>query len=311
MTLYQILNLYITNTVNTSLFFWSLNAENVKYRELIEFFQKEINIQELLRKAWESIFTITEGWIIIDEIVLEKSKVGKYKKVKKRYKSAGGYITPAISVVLIIWSNGVIRVPIGFRIRGEESHIDTALGLLSWLRNKMKFKPLYVSFDAGFASKKLLKRIDDYGWIFVCRIPKTRKFEGIQIWRYKKQGFWNNCGILWCGIKVRAVRRKDKFYVCNRLNWNAKIIENCYKQRAVIEEVFRLLKGVCHWKRCQFAKDERYECFLTFGIFTFMVWEFNRIHYPDPITIYKLRRNVILGNFNVSIPDLDWFVDYA
>ena len=229
MTLYQILNLYIINMVNTSLMAWSLNAEDVNYRELTEFFQKEINIQELIIKAWKSIFAITEGWVIIDEIVLEKSKVGKYKKVKKRYKSAGGYITPAISVVLIVWSNGIIRVPIGFRIRGEESHIDAALNLLSWLRNKMKYKPLYVSFDAGFASKRLLKRIDDYGWVFVCRIPKTRKFEGIQICRYKKQGFWNNCGILWCGVKVRAVRRKNKFYVCNRLNWNAKIIENCYK----------------------------------------------------------------------------------
>ena len=50
MTLYQILNLYIINMVNTSLMAWSLNAEDVNYRELTEFFQKEINIQELLKK---------------------------------------------------------------------------------------------------------------------------------------------------------------------------------------------------------------------------------------------------------------------
>ena len=252
MTLYQILNLYIINMVNTSLMAWILNAEDVNYRELTEFFQKEINIQELLKKTWKSIFSITEGWVII-----------------------------------------------------------AALKLLSWLRNKMKYKPLYVSFDAGFASKRFLKRIDDYGWVFVCRIPKTRKFEGIQIWRYKKQGFWNNCGILWCDVKVLAVRRKSKFYVCNRLNWNAKIIENCYKQRAVIEEVFRVLKGVCHWKRCQFSKDERYERFLAFGIIAFMVWEFNRIHYPEPITIYKLRRNVIFDNFDLCIPDLAGIINYV
>jgi len=205
-----------------------------------------------------------------------------------------------------MWSNGIIRVPIAFHMKDpvKETHIDAALFLLSWIRNKLKYKPMYVLFDAGFASKRLLKRIDDYGWIFICRIPKTRRFNGIQIRRYKKQGFWNDCGVLWCGVKVRAVRRADKFYICNRFNWSAKTIENCYKQRAVIEEVFRLLKGVCHWKRCQFHKQERYERFLAVGIVSFMCWEFNRINHPDPITIYELRRNVMFDDFEFCIPDL-------
>jgi len=82
MTLYQIVKQFMTNIINTSLKDWSRKSKDVNYRELTKFFHKEFNYQELLKQAWESIFTIMNGWIIIDEIVIEKSKVGKLRLVK-------------------------------------------------------------------------------------------------------------------------------------------------------------------------------------------------------------------------------------
>ena len=51
-----------------------------------------------------------------------------------------------------------------------------ALELLSYARNRLHCRPEYVLFDAWYPSKALLKRIRDYGWYFVCRLKKNRRF---------------------------------------------------------------------------------------------------------------------------------------
>ena len=200
MTLYSIIGLFMRCISNTSMSDWKRQFPDIDYQLLIDFFKQNFEPQEIIKNAWTFLFTIGHGWLTLDEIVLEKSKEGKLRIVKRRYKSAGGYVTPALSIVLLLWLNGSIRIPIRFRVSYPENgnHIDMALNLLSWARNTEKIKPLYVIFDAGFAYERMFKRINDYGWCFVCKISKTRVFNGKQLWRYKKQGFWNDAGLLNC-----------------------------------------------------------------------------------------------------------------
>ena len=116
-----------------------------------------------------------KGYLEFDEIILSKSKNGTVNFVKRRYKSTGGYIVPGVSIVLLVWTDVNLRVPIRFRIQtNKEKHTNSALTLLSWFRNKICRKIKYVTFDAGFACELILKRIDSYGWCFVTRVPKTR-----------------------------------------------------------------------------------------------------------------------------------------
>lgn len=311
MKLYQVIDAFIHSLSNSSLFSISKQVENVSYQQLTEFFKQEYLTQDLINKSKEMLFSDNKGKLMFDEIVLSKSKRGVTKFVKRRYKSAGGYIVPGVSIILLVWVQGDLRFPIRFKIRHNDEMItESTLNLLSWFRNKVKKRPESIVFDSGFPSYRILKRINDYGWCYVCRIPKTRKFNGKQIWRAQPRGYWNQVGNLEKGLRVKAVRRKNKFYITNRLSLEAKEIVEIYRQRAVIEEVFRVLKQECHWSKCHLTDDKAYERFYIIGILCFICLEYNRINHFQQ-TIYKIRRRSIFDHVDIPIPDFDSFLDYA
>jgi len=297
MTLYQVLTLFLNGASHSSLLMWTRQFPKVSYDSLTDFFHKDILPQILLALVWHRFHPLTPGWLLIDEIVLAKSKVGRCRGSKRRWKSAGGYVTPGFSVVVLVWTDGYWRIPLRFKLwqPGEGSQVDAALELLAWVRNKLNWKPQCVLFDCGFAAKPLLVRLQNYGWAFVCRVPKSRKFEGVQLKKYKRQGYWNAIGEAWCGIKVRVIRRKDKFYLTNRLSWEPETVVEWYSKRHEVEEVLKILCGVCHWKSCHASDDAAYELFLAVGAITFIVWEAERVKHPSPVTIYQLRRKAILS----------------
>ena len=51
---------------------------------------------------------------------------------------------------------------------GGPSKIELALELLSYARNHLHCRPEYVLFDAWYPSRRLLKRLRDYGWYFAA-----------------------------------------------------------------------------------------------------------------------------------------------
>lgn len=272
-------------------------GQKISYNSLTDFFQEPWQPEFELKSAAEGLFKLQNGWLMLDEIVLAKSKESLVMaSVKRRKKSAGGYITPSVSLVLLLWCDGKQRVPIGLAYRHNQSVQELALQLLSQARNRYRLKPMCVLFDAGFFSSKLLERIASYGWMFVCKAPKTILFESKRIWQFKRQGFWNDPGYLKCGLKVRAVRRADKFYLCNRVSKTAEEILKWYQKRAVIEEVFKILKQCCHWDYCQLRSEAALSRFYVVGLLTFMTWEHKRNQALSSCTIYEMRSDVMYGD---------------
>ena len=302
MQFYQIIDSFVQSTSHSSIYSIWEQTESVPYQELIDFFNDEYLSQDIILESKDKIFKANEGYLISDEIVILKSKNNKSKFVKRRYKSTGGYVTPGISIILLVWTDGQIRVPIRFKLQiNGEKHTDSLLELLSWFRNKVSKKIKYVLFDSGFTCYKVLKRIDDYGWCFVTRIPKTRVFNGKKIFKAHKGGFWTKIGFLKKLSKVKAVRDKDKFYITNRLGLTRYEIIDIYSKRAVIEEIFRVLKQECQWSRCQLRSHEAYEKFYTIGILTFMYLEY-MITQGFGDTIYRIRRNILFHELFDQMP---------
>jgi hypothetical protein len=271
MRFYQIIDCFVQSTSHSSIYSMFEQTKIMDYHQLIDFFNKEYLSQDMIMDIKDKLFEPNTGYLVADEIVISKSKRGKAKFVKKRYKSAGGYVVPGISIVLLLWTDGNVRIPIRFKIQvNGEKHTDSLLELLSWYRNKISKKIKYVLFDSGFTCYKILKRVDDYGWCFVTRIPKTRIFNGKKIFKTHKGGFWTRVGYLKSLFKVKAVRDKDKFYITNRFGLTRHEIIDIYSKRAVIEEIFRVLKQECHWSRCQLSNHQAYENYYTIGILTFI-----------------------------------------
>lgn len=118
-------------------------------------------------------------------------------------------------LVLLVWTEGQVRIPLAFRIgrKGGPSTFDVALELLRYARNRLGCKPQFVLFDAWYPAKKLLKRIRDYGGDFVCQLKQNRRCEGHALKVYRRQPYWQALGPLAGGLKVLVVRYRRKYYL--------------------------------------------------------------------------------------------------
>jgi len=68
-----------------------------------------------------------------------------------------------LSLVLLVWTNGTLRIPLGMRLwrQGGPSKYKLALEGLSYARHRLRCRPEYVLFAAWYPSKAVLKRIRD------------------------------------------------------------------------------------------------------------------------------------------------------
>jgi hypothetical protein len=97
-----------------------------------------------------------------------------------------------------------------------------------------------VLLDSWYPSKKLLKRVRDYEWYFVCPWKKTRVCEGRALRYYKQQPDWQAVGSLRGGLKVCVVRDRRKYYATNRLTFTAPEGRRLYRKRHEVEEVLKV-----------------------------------------------------------------------
>jgi hypothetical protein len=178
----------------------------------------------LLNLALRALFTVAGGYLIVDDTVITKPYARLLGEAAWVWLSKDSKVVFGIAVVLLVWTDGHRRSPLAFRVwhKGGPSKFDLALELLSHARNRLRCKPHFVFFDSWYPSKKLLKRIRDYGWYFVCQLKKNRRFEGQPLQRYLQQPYWHATGCLAGELKVLVVRYRRKYYATNRLSLGAR-----------------------------------------------------------------------------------------
>jgi DDE family transposase len=126
------------------------------------------------------VFTVAGGYLLVEDTVVEKPYARLLGEAAWVWSSKQRKVVFGVSLVLLVWTDGQVRIPLAFRRwhKGGASKFDLALALLSYARNRLRCKPQFVLFDSWYPSKKLLKRLGDYGWDFVCQLKKNRRFEG-------------------------------------------------------------------------------------------------------------------------------------
>ena len=60
-----------------------------------------------------------------------------------------------VSVVLLVWTDGQVRIPLAFRVwhKGGTSKYDLALELLSYARNRLRCKPALSCLTPGIPQR--------------------------------------------------------------------------------------------------------------------------------------------------------------
>ena len=120
------------------------------------------------------------GYLILDDTVMEKPYARLLGEAAWVWSSKQRKVVFGVSVVLLVWTDGQVRIPLAFRLwqKAGPSKFDLALEMLSYARNRCGVSPSLSSSTRGIRRKKLLKRLRDYGWYFVCQLKKNRRFEG-------------------------------------------------------------------------------------------------------------------------------------
>src|SRR5919197_3196494 len=290
--------------------------DSVSHDRLTRMLQGTWSGHILLDLALRLLFTVAGGYLIVDDTVVAKPYARLLREGAWVWSNKDRKVLFGVSVVLLVWTDGQIRIPLAFRVwqKGGASKYDLALELLSYARNRLKCKPHFVLFDAWYPSKKLLKRIRDYGWYVVCQLKKTRVFEGRALRYYKQQPYWQAVGSLRGGLKVFVVRYRRKYYATNRLTLTATEVRTLYRIRQEIEEVIRVLKSQLSLEGCQVGyrrsvegssrpQPRPQEHHIALCLVAYLIVERERVEHR--LTWRQLKRQLIFKSPQTSLPSLE------
>jgi len=131
----------------------------------------------------EIIYILTaiskDGFIILDDVIIPKPFSKWVAGVYVDYDCTQKRHIPCQRIVVVIWTNGVIYVPLAFAfwhqkefVRRYRTKNQIARILIYWVvRKNIRFS--YLTFDNWYASKQNLRFFDSLGIKFVTRLRKN------------------------------------------------------------------------------------------------------------------------------------------
>jgi putative transposase len=205
------------------------------------------------------------------------------------YSSRLQKVVRGIHLVVLIWTDGKRRVPIGIKIwrKGGPSKVVLASKLLRWAR-RLGIKPQYVLMDSWYSSNRLLKQIRGYGWHFITRVKKNRKFEGKQLSKHWPHRFGHAEGELACGLKVLIVKDGKRYLATSDLELSLKQVKAIYGNRQQIEEFFRVMRDQLRWGKCPARSKAAQVAHIHMSMMAYCILDAEAANRQT--TIYKLRR---------------------
>ena len=265
------------------------------HRELLTEFSKIKNKNTVFIPSLIKLCRNTEGILIIDDTNNPKYGLKNIARKMKNLKTSGyesGY-----KILLFLWQTDNYRIPIGFALWHKESPSLNELALLglSRLRNEFKLKPRVILADGFYSADKVVKRLTDYGWPLVKRWRNNRKLDGLKIKQQIPRGFGDYQGYLQNGSKVKIFRRRNRFYITNRMLLSMNDAIKLYKKRWSIEETFKILKSQLGLNRCQQHSLMSQEIFIFLCLIAFSYLEKIKGY-----SIYKTRETVIFQTVSLD-----------
>lgn len=199
---------------------------------------------------------LQDGFLIIDDTTIQKPFAKCIENLAWVFDSQIHRSILGINLVLLVWSNGKITLPLAIRVyqkKNGKTKIDLAIELIREAK-RLKIRPKFVAFDSWYAAAELLKVIDNFGWKFVTQLKSNRLLDGIPLKEIQRNPYWMMEGKIAGGLKVIVVRNGKKYYASNNLTLTKKELLEFYKQRWNIETVFKMLHFKLGLDECQARK---------------------------------------------------------
>ncbi len=278
------------------------------------------SMSDLLLKVASERSKLSEmSYLIVDETSILKTFSSIIEKVCYGYNSIMGRPVKSIIIVVIVWTDGVITIPIAFRFWVNKKtagacykkKTDIAREMLNELYNKISFN--FLLMDGLYCSLEMITFCQQRKIKFIMRVPRNRCIETVnkkraQLQKHSSLRLVRNQR----NKTVHALYRNEKcfFTIEKRKNKRGKyetvfLVSNAYlqsaeyvsiyKMRWTIETVFRTLKQSFGIGECQARSTEKQAAhfFATFVAYAFVQIEqcdkSNKSIGPPEETIRALR----------------------
>lgn len=250
------------------------------------------------RRLWEW-FAVQlvgqKGYLILDDTTWQRW-TKKAEAVSFVWDSRVGKIVFGMSVVLLIWTDGKRKVPLGIRVwqKGGKSKVVLAQELLRQAHVR-GLSPDFVLFDSWYSSKSILHLLDDMKWKYICRAKRNRLFEGVKVGKRFRHRFGREIGKL-RGVSHQILLVKDgqKFLMTNKIDFTSASIKRTYQNRQQVEETFRLLKQEFGWGKCRARSVQAQTAHLHLGLYALCLVQMK----AKEETVYRFKQNL----FREAIP---------
>lgn len=245
------------------------------------------------------------GWLQLDDTVLDKFGLAIFG-VSWVSCSRLQRVVSGLNVVVLIWTDGTRRLPIGIRLwhKGGPSKVKLAAELLC-RATELGFTPEYVMMDSWYSAKALLQQVRGYGWHFVTRLRKNRSFDGKQLARHWPHRFGHATGKLTGGLEVLIVTDGKRYLATSALSLSIAQVKVLYGQRQQIEEFFKLLRGQLRWGQCPARSEAAQTAHLHLCLMAYCVLEAEAVR--QQTTIYQIRRRLSREALPTQSPLLESF----
>jgi Transposase DDE domain len=279
--------------------------QTVSHDGLTRLLQADWSGPTLLELAWRTLFACERGALLVDDTVLPKPFATAIEGLAWLYSRQERKPIYGLSLVLLVWTNGTLRVPVGMRLwrRGGASKHALALEWLSSARNRLRCRPEDVLFDAWYPSKALLQRIRDSGWYFGCRLKKNHRFNGHAVRPQRRPPCRAEVDWLSGGLPGLVVRHGKKSSATKRLTLPPAEVRRLYRLRAQSEEGIRVCTNPLGLSGCQARSTPAQAPHVTCGLVT--CWVLERERHDRGLTIYKLKRQLSGHGRMLALPGLE------
>ena len=248
------------------------------------------------RRLWETLaqgLVQKGGYLVIDDTSWERfTRVAE--AVSWVWSSSVGKPVWGMQVVLLLWTDGRWKVPLGIRIWRSEgpSKVELALGLLRQARRR-GLQPAYVLCDSWYAAAQILNLLDGWGWQYVTRLKSNRKLDAQALQATWPHRYGQAQGKL-RGVRhpVLVVKDGRRYWGTNDLQLTSREVKAQYSHRQQIEETFRLLKQELGWGSCSCQKQQAQWAHLHLGLYALVLTQ--QAAFARNQTIYRFRRALFL-----------------
>jgi len=261
------------------------------------------------RRLWDyfaSQMVREGGYLVIDDTAWARW-AKRSEAVSWVWSSTHGRVLRGHQVVLLIWTDGRLRVPLGLRLwkKGGASKVELAAQLLREAERR-GLRPEYVLFDSWYAAASLLHLLEGLGWKYVARLKANRLFEGQAVRLRWPHRFGRAVGRLRkVSHEVVVVKDGRRYFVANDTGLTSAQLKRRYRVRQQIEEVFRLLKQEFGWGGASSQKAKAQVAHLHLGLYALCIIE--QAARKGGQTIYSFKRELFRLPIPEHLPQLDAF----